>query len=155
MVAKLGLAGGGDAAGNDALWARVKADYDTGEHTQLELCARHGVTPSQLKYRIKHHLWTPRYRSKAVDRPLIIARLFRVLELQVKNLETEMNEMADGAKRSGEGEVAVLGKLAANLERLMDLDARLPEKRRGKQQTRHMQDIRNKLVQRIEQLKRS
>ncbi len=138
-----------------ALWARVKADHDTRAFTQVQLSEKHGVTLSALKYRARRDLWAPRYRSKSVDRPMIIARMFRVLELQVLNLETEMNDMAQTAQRSGDKEVSLLGKLASNLDRLMDLDARADGKPGKRRRTKQMQDIRNKLVERIEQLKRS
>jgi hypothetical protein len=149
------VADGAVQTSSEELWRRVKADYDTKQYTQLQLSKMHGVTLSALKHRIKTHLWEPRYRSKQIDRPQIIARLFRILELQVKDLEMEMNEMAQSARRSGDKEVTLLGRLAGNVGKLMELDAQVPHKRRGAQRTKQMEDIRNKLVERIEQLKRS
>jgi hypothetical protein len=136
-----------------ALWARVRADYDL-KLSHRKLAEKHGVPISTLKDKIKQELWPPRRRSRLVDRPVIITRMFRVLELQVKDLETEMAEMARNAKRSGEKEVALLGKMAVNLDKLMELDRAAGEGRRTRQRTKDMQDIRNRLIERIEQLKR-
>lgn len=143
-----------DEAERAALWARVHADYDELKLSHRELVAKHGVPISTLKDKIKREMWTPRKRSRLVDRPMIITRLFRVLELQVADLEMEMAEMARGSKRSGEKEVALLGKMAGNLDKLMELDRAAGEGRRTRQRTKDMQDIRNRLIERIEQLKR-
>jgi len=132
------------------LWLRVRADYDQGL-THLVLAEKHGVPLSTLKDRIKKELWPPRKRSRLVDRPMIITRMFRVLEIQVVDLEMEMAEMARASRRSGEREVVLLGKLAGNLDKLMELDAQAGEGRRTRQRTKQMQDIRNKLIERIEQ----
>jgi hypothetical protein len=137
------------------LWAAVKADHDTGNYTQQQLCDMHGVTRSALNWRIKRDTWTRRYSTKSVNRKQIIARMFRVLELQVKSLETEMNEMERGARRSGDREVSLLGKLAGNLDKLIALKATPGNKADNRKGTKHMEDMRNKLVERIEQLKRS
>ena len=139
---------------DEALWLRVRADRELGELNQIELAAKHGVTLSALKYRIVRDLWPRRNRSKVVDRPMIITRMFRVLERQVADLEMEMAQMSRDARRSGEKEVALLGKLAGNLDKLMDLDSRAGEGRRTRQRTKEMHDIRTKLIERIEQLKR-
>lgn len=80
--------------------------------------------------------------------------MFRVLEKQVMDLEMEMTEMTRASRRSGGKEVVLLGKLATTLDKLMDLDGRAGEGRRTRQRTKEMQDIRNKLIERIEQLKR-
>ncbi len=122
--------------------------------THRQLVETHHVAMATLKAVIKRQMWPPRRRSRLVDRPLIITRMFRVLEVQVVDLEMEMAEMARGLKRSGEKEVVLLGKLAGNLDRLMDLDARAGEGRRTRQRSKQMLDIRNKLIERIEQLKR-
>lgn len=138
----------------EELWACVRLDHEVGKLTHDELVAKHGVTRSALKYRIKRDLWARRKSSSAVDRPMIITRMFRVLELQVADLEMEMADMARGSRRSGEKEVALLGKMAGNLDKLMELDREAGEGRRTRQRTKDMQDIRNRLIERIEQLKR-
>jgi hypothetical protein len=74
-------------------------------------------------------------RTVPVDRRKIIARLFRILELQVMDLEEEMDQMHRDQRRSGEKELTVLSKLAGNLDKLITLDPAPPAtaKRRTKQ----------------------
>jgi hypothetical protein len=136
-----------------AKWLPIQADYESGKGTLLEVAARHGVTPQALKYRIRRDLWKRRHRSKVVNRPLIIVRMFRLLERQVLDLEMEMSEMSSKKSRSGEREVALLGKLAGNLEKLVALDLQVTKEPK-RRQTKQMQDIRSKLIERIEQLRR-
>ena len=134
-------------------WPGVRADYDAGM-LLADIYARHRISSSQLSARINRELWPRRNRSRVVDRPMIITRMYRVLERQVMDLEMEMADMTKTAKRSGDREVVLLGKLASNLDKLMDLDVRAGEGRRTRQRTRDMQDIRQQLIARIEQLKR-
>lgn len=150
MVAELGDEGGGLDRTD---WAAVRADHDAGmPHAEIE--ARHGVTHSALNWRIKVELWPRRKLSRLVDRPMIITRMFRVLERQVIDLELEMSEMARSGTRSGDKEVVLLGKLAGTLGKLMDLDVEAGEGRRTKTRSKEMKDIHHKLIERIEQLKR-
>ena len=134
-------------------FAAARQDYEGGKGSQVVIAARYGLTLSALKWRIKRDVWKTRYRSKSVDRPQIIKRMFRVLELQVKDLEMEMARMAQDDKRSGDREVAVLGRLASNLETLMKLDAKTERKPRARRE-KEIQLIREKLTRRIENLVR-
>jgi hypothetical protein len=127
-------------------WVTIQAEYEGGEGTLDDICARHGISRSALSWRVKTHLWSMRNRTGHVGRPQIIARMFRLLERQIIQLEQDMTE-------TGEKEVAVLGKLASTLEKLIDLDkAATPPKPAA--QHKDIQDIRNKLALRIAQLKR-
>lgn len=147
MVAELGdEAGGLDEAG-------LRADYDAGM-TYVQLHAKYGVSSSQISWRVTTQGWPRRNRSRVVDRPLIITRMFRVLERQVIDLEMEMSDMARSGTRSGDREVALLGKLAGTLGKLMEFHAEAGEGRRTKARTRQMTDVHHKLIERIEQLKR-
>jgi hypothetical protein len=128
-------------------WAAVRAEYETGEETLAVIAARHGITPSALSWRAKKQLWLSRYRTGNVDRPQIIKRMFRVLELQVLALEGNM-------EKTGEKEVAVLGKLASTLEKLIDIDNAATAAARPRAQRKDIEELRNKLAQRIAQLKR-
>lgn len=138
----------------EADWAPIRRDYEEGALTQAELVAKYRISHSALNWRIKRDLWRPRYRSRIVDRPLIIARMFRLLERQVRDLENEMDEMSTASRRSGDKEVALLGKLAGNLEKLMQLDARMAEGKAPRRNSKQIEDLRSKLIERIEQLKR-
>ena len=58
-------------------------------------------------------------------------------------------------RRSGEKEVVLLGKIAANLEKLMALDGTGPTTNsRARSRSKDIVDLRSKLVERIEHLKR-
>jgi hypothetical protein len=81
----------------------------------------------------------------------IIKRLLRVMNHMVIKLEDDM-KAADA--RAGSAEAAVLGRLVNALGKLMDLDAAesriVPNGQNGE-----LLDIRDKLVRRIHELKRS
>lgn len=86
----------------------------------------------------------------APTRRSIINKLLRLMNHMIMKLETEMK--ADGA-RPGDAETAVLGRLVTALGKLMDIEQSesrmVPEK-----QNRALLDIRDKLVRRIDELKR-
>ncbi len=138
---------------DEARFAAARRDYENGLGTMVAIGARYGITQGAIKWRIKRDLWTRRYNSKQVDRPLIISRLYRVLEMQVRDLELEMSAMAADNRRSGEREVAVLGRLAANLETLTKLDAKAERSARP-ERNREIKRVRDKLTVQIENLVR-
>jgi hypothetical protein len=83
-------------------------------------------------------------------RRAILNRLFRLVSHMVMNLETEMK--ADGAK-VGDKETAMLGQLVATMGRLIALEtteAGIKDAKRNSE----LLDIRDKLVRRIDELKR-
>jgi len=127
-------------------WAAIRAEYESGEDAVRVIAERHGVSYSALNWRVKKGLWLQRNRTGTVDRPMIIKRMFVLLERQVVQLGENMTQ-------TGEKEVAVLGKLASTLEKLIAIDdaaASRPKPAQGKK----MRDLRDQLAQRIEQLKR-
>ncbi len=62
-----------------AFWAAVRRDFDNGELTLAEICARHGLTASQFYRHRKAQNWPPRGRARVVDR----ARPARLQRLRV------------------------------------------------------------------------
>ncbi|KFC65040.1 hypothetical protein FF80_02890 [Devosia sp. LC5] len=124
-------------------WAAVQRDHEHNNGTQKEICARHGITIAQLRFRRERQGWRLR-STRDVDLRLLINRMLRVLEKQVRNLEKTMTEPVDKS-------AALLGTMAKTLEKLMELETA----NRGRQpaQKKEMSDLRNKLAQRIEQLK--
>ncbi|HVW94190.1 MAG TPA: hypothetical protein VHB74_16485 [Devosia sp.] len=132
-------------------WDAVRADYESDEGTLDGICLKHGITRSALSYRVRNKLWTPRYRGKGLSRPQIIDRMFRLLERQIIQLEQDMKE-------TGEKEVAVLGKLATTLEKLIEIDkaesGKQPGPAKSPAQHKEMEELRNKLAQRLAQLRR-
>lgn len=125
----------------------LRADYEGGTErgTTAEIARRHHISTRTLQTRVEELGWVRRNQRHLVDRGAIIARMFRVLERQVVLMERDM-------KQPGEKEVAVLGKLASTLEKLIDIDnAARPDKPAAPR--KDIADLRNKLAQRIAQLK--
>jgi hypothetical protein len=81
---------------------------------------------------------------------LIIRRLLRVINHMVKKLE---GEMALASTKVGTPEAAVLGRLVTALGKLIDLEAG-ESRKASESQNRELLDIRDKLVRRIDELKR-
>lgn len=127
-------------------WTAIRAEYERGDDAVYAIAARHGVSYSAVNWRVKRDLWARRNRTGNVDRPMIIKRMFVLLERQVIQLGENMTQ-------TGEKEVAVLGKLASTLEKLIEIDDAAAGKTKPTQ-TRKMRDLRDQLAQRIEQLKR-
>jgi hypothetical protein len=128
-------------------WVTVRAEYEANKEPVLAICAKYGVTYGAISWRVKRELWTPRKTTSRVGRPQIIRRMFRVLELQLLALEGNMDH-------SGEKEVAVLGKLASTLEKLIDIDNAATAAAKPRAQRKDIEELRHKLAQRIAQLKR-
>ena len=125
-------------------WDIVAEDYRWGRLTIPAICRKHGVARHELLQRAARNKWKT-LRDAGTDREILIGMMLGVLEQQIGHLERiEMTQ-------SGEKEVAVLGKLATTLEKLIDIEDR-SKPRIGAGE--NMQEIRNKLAQRIENLKR-
>jgi hypothetical protein len=139
-----------------ARWRRVRTAYEAGELAVTEIEATYGVSHSALQWRARRDLWKRRNRTQTgADRPTIIKRLFRVLEMQVMHLEAEMDDMNESKTRSGEREIELLGKLAANVDKLIKLEAATarPEKDDG-YTDQEVAEMRIRLAKRLDQLKR-
>lgn len=139
-----------------ARWRRIRVAYEAGELSVTQIAASFGVSRSSLLWRAKRDLWKRRNKTQTgMDRPAIIKRLFRVLEMQVMHLELEMDEMTKTETHSGEREIELLGKLAANLDKLIKLETATarPEKDDG-YTDQEVAEMRNKLAKRLDQLKR-
>ena len=78
------------------------------------------------------------------DRPDLIRRLFQVLEKQITRLETDM-------ANPGDKEVALLGTITRNLEKLIDLDQKESGRKPDRRRSKNFDDLRQKLTARIEQ----
>jgi hypothetical protein len=126
-------------------WDAVRRDYEGRRGTTAEIARRYGTATKTLSTRATVGGWVRRNIRHSVDRSGIIARMFRVLERQIIQLEKDMTQ-------TGEKEVAVLGKLASTLEKLIDIDtAAKPQQPTA--EVEDMKELRNKLAQRIAQLK--
>ena len=137
------------------VWAGVQEAYEQTDEPIKSIAKRFGVSLSAIYHRAKRDLWLTRNRSSAVDRPLIIKRMFRLLELQVEDLEGRMKDLGKADDRAGEREMTLLGKLAGNLERLVKLDSTVSGNTVRRQRTaKEIADMRNKLALRLDELTR-
>lgn len=128
-----------------AEWETVRPDYEDGPLTIVALCTKFSTNKSAIRRASIVYRW--RLRSpRRIDRKDIIERLFRLLDTHILEMETSM----EGA---GRGEAAVLGRLVNTLDRLIEIqDAE--SKRRHPKSTRQISNIKAKLIERIENLKR-
>lgn len=128
-------------------WLAVRTAYEDNGETTGAIAKRFGIATRTLQNHVMEDGWRRRYERRQVDRATIITRMFRVLERQIVFMEENMTE-------TGEKEVAVLGKLASTLEKLIQIDNAAAETPKA-EKTKDMVDLRNKLAERIEQLKRA
>lgn len=139
-----------ESAGSSASpdWPAIRADYEDGEKSLKALAAEHKTTVAAIRARARRKLWSNWRRTGRVDRAHIIARMFHVIETQVIALE-------EHTKSAGDKEAAVLGRLANTLDKLIEIEtaARIDNKPAGAA-GRDMKELRDKLAERIAQLKR-
>lgn len=126
-------------------WAAVRADYEAGEITVAQICADHLVAGWMLYARRKSEGWQLRRPVFPMSRGNLVARLYRLVERQIGELEMKTDAF-------GDKEAAILGNLTRNLEKLSELD----RKQNGAGETRRRRSdidaMRRKIVKRLEQL---
>ncbi len=84
--------------------------------------------------------------SELPDRLALIRRLFYVLEKQITLLEKDMG-------KHGSKEITLLGTITRNLEKLIDLDKKEQNRKADKKRSRELDELRQKLTDRIKQLR--
>ncbi|MEP7241648.1 MAG: hypothetical protein ABI697_12250 [Devosia sp.] len=129
-----------------AFWEAVGKDYYDDQLTLLALCSKHDLTVAEFQQARMAMGWTRR-KTRKVSRKLLINRMFKLLDRSIKQLEVTMTT-------TGYQEVMVLNHLANTLGKLIDIEAGALKLAKP-QKAREMHDIRNRLVQRIEELKRA
>ena len=129
-------------------WLAIRFAYEGTTEPIPELCARFHLSSRTLYERAKQEAWTPRHQPAALDRAGIIGRMFRLLDRQILHLEHHMTT-------TGEKEVAVLGKLASTLEKLIAIETQANADKAKPTRRKDITDLRDKLAERIEQLKRA
>ena len=127
-------------------WDAVRADYEGFRGTIAEICVRYGISKSALEYRQHGGNWVSRRPKTSVGRSTLIARMFKVLERQVAQLE---NEKMTGSDK----EVTVLGNLTRTLDKLIEIDTARRPQAANTPQAKDMAELRTKLAERIDQLK--
>lgn len=129
-------------------WAAVRHDYENRIGTLEEVAARHGVTRSAISWRVKRQCWRSRNTAPGASGPALKARLLRLIERQLFHLEQETERMSDK-------DIAVMGRLAATLEKLMSGETKIRNAPAPKPPGSEMRDLRDRLMARIERLSRS
>jgi hypothetical protein len=129
-----------------AEWDVIRPHYEDGPQTVIQLTKEFQVSKYALRRAGIAFRW--RLRSpRVIDRGDVIERLFRLLDAQIFELENDMT-------KAGQGEVAVLGKLVGTLDKLIAIKDAESARRHPKRTTRQITDIKTKLIERIERLKR-
>jgi hypothetical protein len=122
----------------------IHADYDDRSFSVGEVCTRNEVSRAQLYWLVRSLDWRRR-SPKAVDKHDLTQRLLRLLEDQVRKLE---KTMMDNEKEQS----AVLGKLSATLDRLIATDRATAPRRRPARESKLIEEIRQKVAERLAQL---
>jgi hypothetical protein len=111
-----------------------------------EVCETWRMSRSTLRKLVILHGWRQRH-PRRIDPSDVIGRLFRLLDAQIRELEKDMT-------KAGASEAAMLGRLVATLDKLIGMKNAQAAVRAKPRRTREMSDIKARLIERIEQLKR-
>ena len=105
-----------------------------------DILAEYDIISDDLYARIETEDWRRRTKPHSPTRQTLIVKLFRILERKIEQVEMTMDQPLDK-------EVAILGNLTRNLEKLIELDL-MEKSRRGTGTKRaDMDAMRDKLVQ--------
>jgi hypothetical protein len=125
-------------------WEAVKDDYFGGLKL-TELCARHACTRQQFEAYRKKAGW-PMRNKVPVSREKLVGRILHLMNQHLNAMESNM-------KPGNHSDITILNQLASSLGRLIRLEG--GAKTGPRSEGRDLQDIREKLVRRIEELKRN
>lgn len=130
----------------DVDWMAVRTDYEDLTLPITDLLAKHAISESTLYDRIRKQGWPNRQPAKPVTRTALIERLYRLLEGQIRQLETEL-------RGAGDKQVALLGALTRNLEKLTEMERKeRGEKARTPKRKADISALRAKLARRIDEI---
>lgn len=124
----------------------IRVDYEGDELLIKLICEKWEISRSMLRSLVILHGWRQRH-PRRIDPRDVVGRLFRLLDAQIRELEKDMT-------KAGAGEAAVLGKLVTTLEKLISIKKGQTIVPQTPRQTKEMSDIKARLVEQIEQLKR-
>ena len=124
-------------------WAAVQRDYERHILTNTAICERHGITTAQLRYRHQKYGWVA-YRARRTDRTALFSRMLKVFDKHLRKLEA--SDMINTDK-----EINALATATKTLDKIIELqDAEQPMPA----EKQDMADLRDKLAERIDQLKK-
>lgn len=127
-------------------WDQIRIAYEETPEKLDDMAKRFGVARSSICLRMRTDGWMRRKRLVVVDARMLIRRMYRLIERVLVRMEKAEEPMT-------EKDAAVLNRMAATLERLMEIEARTPQPpTRGAKETAEMQQIRKTIARRLEQL---
>lgn len=130
-----------DSGSGEPDWNIIRTEYASRAFAPRALCARHGITMAQLRYRRECEGW-PNANGKGVKPADLVVRMLSVLARQVTQLENTMDEPIERQANTLATQVKILDKL-------IELGA---AQRNVEPPTRRdMTDLRTKLARRIDQ----
>ncbi|WP_108395755.1 hypothetical protein [Devosia submarina] len=122
-------------------WDDVRAEYEGRLFVPATICKRYGITIAQLRYRREMEGWLSA-RARIPRKEDMVAQMLKVLDKQLKRLESAVDEPIDK-------QANVLGTHVKTLEKLIEMGAAKPNAEPAS--TKNMDDLRSKLAKRIEQ----
>lgn len=125
-------------------WTLIRKEYEGRLFIPPMICRRHGISTAQLRYRRQKEDWLS-LKAHPPSKTALITRMIRVLDAQIKELETAMDIPID--KRT-----KMLADQVKTLDNLIEMGA--AERNVKPPSKRDMVDIRAKLVKRLEQAAR-
>src|SRR5690606_23066751 len=113
-------------------WAAVRRHYEEGGLTVAAIAAAHGITTSAILKRRAAESWPKRSASpRSMARPargapatggkMLIARLLRVVDRNLKLMEMHMDSGRPGTAADRERETRAIGSLTRTIEKLTEL----------------------------------
>lgn len=135
---------GGTAGKRRPDWKAIRAEYESRQFTPASICDRHRVTPAQLRYRRECEDWVS-LKARPPRRVGLVARMLRVLEAQVRELE-KATDMTIEIKTK------VLAEQVRTMDKLIEKGA--AERNVEPPTRKDMTALRTKLIKRLEQSSR-
>ena len=126
-------------------WDLVRADYEGGDETVLEIAQKYGTTTARINVRKHRDGWIARNRGRSTRRD-ILARVYRILDGQTRKMEMAMD---DGKETYGMSDLA---NVTRTLEKLIVLNRTEDKRKRNPPESAVMKALREKLADRIDQL---
>jgi hypothetical protein len=126
-------------------WDAVHVDYSAGEKMG-DIYTRHGCTKGEFDHHRQQAGWPMRHRAP-VNRERLLARVLWLINRHLAAMEKNADPGAPA-------DVAMLSQLMGSLERLSRLAGEMAPAGNRVSREAALKDIREKLVRRIEELKR-
>ncbi len=128
---------------NSPDWAAIRAAYEANCVPVAQIVAEHGISRWRLRQQMQREDWTRR-QKRQVSARVMVRRLLAVLDDRIRRLEDAGGEVAQ--------DVATLNTMARTLEKLIALDKVQEKKKPDPKRRREIEELRQKLVERLDRL---